>query len=400
MLYIIYYILHILRKCGYDMTLETVIFAPKILNGFHNQLIATLFNNDESEEKIIVSSRTCYLQEKGIINLGNNEQLLKKTVIQFPNKLENLIKSYLSLNISKHYALTFQNLKATILLIDEIAYSQGFKQDNAPLHALALLCSKSQKALLTFIRDYQVEGNNKAYLNAYLGEIVHHVDSFQNILEFLWKIHGVNHVRKDKQRPFSDKEIVFINASKIDDNFYYQVYLLFFSKQKSQIFFDQHVNEEYRSRFYNAQGKIYVNSEILDSQGDINYDLTNVKDIYYSLELGDPSFLLCLLSIIELSKIHELTFNDVKVSLFTKPLYMLKDRYLRIQLQGNVVELIRNNDGNMTPNSISFIEFFKGLSKKEHQEDNDDMVVDEKFQKFDNYGMAEQGFNGSDWYND
>lgn len=382
------------------MTLETVIFAPKILNGFHNQLIATLFNNDEAKEKIIVSSRTCYLQEKGIINLGNNEQLLKKTVIQLPNKLENLIKSYLSLNISKHYALSFQNLKATILLIEEIAYSQGFKQDNAPLHALALLCSKSQKALLTFIRDYQVEGNNKEYLNAYLGEIVHHVDSFQNILEFLWKIHGVNYVREDKQRLFSDKEIVFINASKIDDNFYYQVYLLFFSKQKSQIFFDQHVSEEYRSRFYNTQGKIYVNSGILDSQVDINYDLNNVKDIYYSLELGDPSFLLCLLSIIELSKIHELTVNDVKVSLFTKPLYMLKDRYLRIQIQENIVELIRNNDGNMIPDSISFIEFFKDLSKKEYQENNDDMVGDEKFQKFDNYGMSEQGFNESDWYND
>lgn len=382
------------------MALETVIFAPKILNGFHNQLIATLFNNDKAEEKIIVSSRTCYLQEKGIINLGNNEQLLKKTVIQLPNKLENLIKSYLSLNISKRYALSFQNLKATILLIEEIAYSQGFKQDNAPLHALALLCSKSQKALLTFIRDYQVEGNNKEYLNAYLGEIVHHVDSFQNILEFLWKIHGVNYVREDKQRPFSDKEIVFINASKIDDNFYYQVYLLFFSKQKSQIFFDQHVSEEYRSRFYNTQGKIYVNSGILDSQVDINYDLNNVKDIYYSLELGDPSFLLCLLSIIELSKIHGLTVNDVKVSLFTKPLYMLKDRYLRIQIQENIVELIRNNDGNMIPDSISFIEFFKNLSKKEYQENNDDMVGDEKFQKFDNYGMSEQGFNESDWYND
>lgn len=395
--------LHILRKRGYDMTLETVIFAPKILNGFHNQLIATLFSNDNAEEKIIVSSRTCYLQEKGIINLGNNEQLLKKTVIQFSNKLENLIKSYLSLNISKRYALSFQNLKATILLIEEIAYSQGFKQDNAPLHALALLCSKSQKALLTFIRDYQVEGNNKEYLNAYLEEIVHHVDSFQNILEFLWKIHGVNYVREDKQKPFSDKEIVFINASKIDDNLYYQVYLLFFSKQKSQIFFDQHVNEEYRSHFYNTKSKIYINSGTLDSQIDVNYDLKNVNDIYYSLELSDPAFLLRLFSMTKLNKVLDLTFNDVKLALFTKPLYMLKDRYLRIRLQENVVEIIKVNSGKLIPNSISLIEFFNSLSKKAHHQTSDDRVIGNKNEamtgEFDDYGASAPGLNGDDWYN-
>ncbi|MCC4487023.1 hypothetical protein EGO58_08410 [Limosilactobacillus reuteri] len=385
------------------MALETVIFAPKILNRFDNQLIATLFNNDESEEKIIVSSRTCYLQEKGIINLGNNEQLLKKIVIQFPSKLENLIKSYLSLNISKRYALSFQNLKATILLIEEIANSQGFKQDNAPLHALAFLCSKSQKALLTFIRGYQVEGNNKEYLNAYLGEIVHHVDSFQNILEFLWKIHGVNYVREDKQIPFSDKEIVFINASKIDDNFYYQVYLLFFSKQKSQIFFDQHVNEEYRSRFYNTKGKIYINSGILDSQIDINYDLKNLSDIYYSLELSDPAFLLRLFSMTKLKKILDLTFNDIKLALFTKPIYMLKDRYIRIRLQENVVEIIKVKDGKLISNSISLIEFFNSLSKKEYHQTKDDRVIDNGNEamtgEFGDYGASAPELNGDGWYN-
>ena len=105
----------------------------------------------------------------------------------------------------------------------------------------------------------------------------------------------------------------------------------------------------------------------------------------------------------KLKKILDLTFNDIKLALFTKPIYMLKDRYIRIRLQENVVEIIKVKDGKLISNSISLIEFFNSLSKKEYHQTKDDRVIDNGNEamtgEFGDYGASAPELNGDGWYN-
>lgn len=386
------------------MTVNQIVIEPTVFKPFKERLLFQLLEQSSTTTLLFsqqawnegIKHKTNY---EAYTALNRQEICLQHSVIADDKHLSNLVKAYLSLEQSKDAQVNYQSLRATLILLDELAGSKSI------LTELAVLYSATDSELSQLISAFTPSGKNKQYLTDFIESLKSHLPFFEKIVQFLWGVHKNNYFSelKSKNGPYNFKEskILVTTYEKYQQDCYTQLVADFWCFDNRNLILDV-TDEKILAKLPLAQSKSHLS--LLFDKDNIRTGhvyLYQADKLYCTLEEDLTEVAQQWLAVKGMNEAEKYSTNDLKNYINGLSFGNRSDQYI-LFVHPNTYKRVKVVNGHIEESKFSFKSISqsevdknsrKSQSKQEPEKSKSSMPIND----FDKFGLPISKFPEEGW---